>query len=87
MEGQVAEMVTSAAPILGNSGAYFIGLGMAAIGAGLGLGMAIGKAMDAMARQPEAADKIQTSMIIGAAFIEALAIYALISAFLSAFVS
>ena len=69
------------------SGAYFIGLGLAVIGAGIGLGMAVGKAMEAMGRQPEAIPRIQTAMIIGAAFIEALAIYVLISAFLSGFVS
>jgi F-type H+-transporting ATPase subunit c len=44
--------------------------------------MAVGKAMEAMGRQPEAAGRIQTAMIIGAAFIEALTIYALISTFL-----
>lgn len=61
---------------------YPIGLGIAALGAGLGLGRAVGSAMEAMGRQPEAIGKIQIAMIIGAAFIEALAIYALISVFL-----
>lgn len=55
-----------------------IALGLAAIGSGLGLGKAVGSAMEAMGRQPEAAGKIQTGMIIGAAFIEALTIYALV---------
>ncbi|MCP4633744.1 MAG: ATP synthase F0 subunit C [candidate division Zixibacteria bacterium] len=55
---------------------------MAAIGSGLGLGKAVGSAMEAMGRQPEAAGKIQTGMIIGAAFIEALTIYAFVIAFL-----
>ncbi len=58
-----------------------IGLAMAAIGSGLGLGKAVGSAMEAMGRQPEAAGKIQTGMIIGAAFIEALTIYAFVMAF------
>ncbi len=62
--------------------AYPIGLGLAAIGSGIGLGLAVSRAMEAMGRQPEAAGKIQTAMIIGAAFIEALTIYALISVFL-----
>jgi len=62
--------------------AYPLGLGLAAIGSGLGLGRAVGSAMEAMGRQPEAAAKIQTAMIIGCAFIEALTIYALISIFL-----
>ncbi len=59
-----------------------LGVGLAAIGSGIGLGQAVGKAMEAIARQPEAADKIQTAMIIGAALIEALTIYALVVVFL-----
>ncbi len=55
---------------------------IAAIGSGLGLGKAVGMAMEAMGRQPEAAGKIQTGMIIGAAFIEALTIYALVAVIL-----
>jgi F-type H+-transporting ATPase subunit c len=62
--------------------AYPVGLGLAAIGSGIGLGLAVSKAMEAMGRQPEAAGKIQIAMIIGCAFIEALTIYALISVFL-----
>ncbi len=58
-----------------------VGLGLAAVGSGLGLGRAVGGAMEAMGRQPEAAGKIQTAMIIGAAFIEALTIYAFVSIF------
>ena len=63
--------------------AYPLGLGLAALGSGLGLGRAIGSAMDATGRQPEASGKIMISMIIGCAFIEALTIYALISPFLA----
>ncbi len=59
-----------------------MGLGLAALGSGLGLGRAISAAMEAMGRQPEAAGKIQAAMIIGAAFIEALTIYAFVSVFL-----
>jgi F-type H+-transporting ATPase subunit c len=62
--------------------AYPIGLGIAALGSGLGLGKAVGAAMEATGRQPEASGKIMVSMIIGCAFIEALTIYALISVFL-----
>lgn len=62
---------------------YPIGLGLAALGAGMGLGRAVGSALEAMGRQPEAIPKLQTVMIIGAAFIEALAIYALICVFLA----
>ncbi len=63
--------------------AYPIGLGLAAAGAGLGLGSAVRGAMEAMGRQPDVIPQIQTAMIIGCAFIEALAIYALISIFLT----
>ena len=58
-----------------------LAVGLAAIGSGLGIGRAVGSAMEAMGRQPEAAGKIQTAMIIGAAFIEALCLYALVIAF------
>jgi F-type H+-transporting ATPase subunit c len=61
-----------------------LALGIAALGSGLGLGRAIGGAMEAMGRQPEAAGKIQIAMIIGAAFIEALTIYAFVVVFLLA---
>lgn len=59
--------------------AYPLALGLAVIGSSLSLGLAVGKAMEAIGRQPEAAARIQTAMIIGCAFIEATAIYALIS--------
>jgi F-type H+-transporting ATPase subunit c len=58
-----------------------LGLGVAALGSGIGIGMAVNGAMQAMGRQPEAIGKIQTAMIIGAAFIEALTIYALVLGF------
>jgi len=62
---------------------YPIGIGIAALGSGLGLGRAVGAAMEATGRQPEASGKILVSMIIGCAFIEALTIYALISIYLA----
>ena len=65
--------------------AYPLGLGLAAFGSAFGLGRAVSAAMEAMGRQPEAAGRIQTAMIIGCAFIEALTIYALISVFLVKF--
>ena len=58
-----------------------LALGLAALGSALGLGKAIGSAMEAMGRQPEAIGRIQTAMIIGAAFIEALTIYVFVSLF------
>jgi F-type H+-transporting ATPase subunit c len=59
-----------------------IGLGLAAIGSGIGFSRAVGSAMEAIGRQPEASGKIQTAMIIGAALIEALTIYAFVTVFL-----
>jgi F-type H+-transporting ATPase subunit c len=59
--------------------AYFLGLAAAAIGSAAGLGRAVSAALEGTARQPEAANDIRTSMIIGCALIEALAIYMLIS--------
>lgn len=58
-----------------------LSLGIAAFGSALGLGKAVGAAMEATARQPEAATKILVSMLTGCAFIEALTIYALIVVF------
>ncbi len=55
-----------------------LAVGIAALGSGIGLGRAVGGAMEAIGRQPEASGKIQTAMIIGAALIEALTIYALV---------
>ena len=57
-----------------------IGAGLAVIGAGLGIGKIGGSAMDAIARQPEAAGKIQTAMIIAAALIEGVALFAVVVA-------
>ncbi len=58
-----------------------LGIGIAAVGAGLGQGRAVAAAMESIGRNPNAADRIQIPMIIGIAFIEALAIYALVIAF------
>ena len=54
-----------------------IGAGLIVIGAGIGLGQIGGKAMEGIARQPEAAGKISTNMIIIAALFEGLAFGAL----------
>ena len=55
-----------------------IGAGIAAIGAGLGIGRIGGNAMDAIARQPEAAGDIRTNMILKAAFVEGVALFAVV---------
>jgi len=64
-----------------------LAIGLGAIGPGIGIGIAVSKAMEAMGRNPEAAGQIQTSMIIGVAFAEAIGIYALLIAIILAFVA
>jgi F-type H+-transporting ATPase subunit c len=59
-----------------------LGLGIAALGGALGQGRAAATALDGIARNPGAADKIRGPMILGLALIESLVIYSLIIAFL-----
>ncbi|MGE5454791.1 MAG: ATP synthase F0 subunit C [Methylocystaceae bacterium] len=59
-----------------------LAIGTAACGAGVGQGTAGSKALEAIARQPEAANQIRTLMFIIFAFIETLAIYGLLIAFM-----
>jgi F-type H+-transporting ATPase subunit c len=63
-----------------------VGMALAAGLCGLGQGKAIAAAVDAMGRQPGAAARIQTAMIIGLALIESLAIYTLVVAMILLFV-
>ena len=62
---------------IGKMGAA-IGAGLAAIGAGIGIGKVGGSAMEGIARQPEMAGNIRTSMLIIAALIEGVALFAVI---------
>lgn len=62
-----------------------IGAGLVAIGAGLGIGRIGGSAMEAMARQPEAAGQIQGAMLIIAALIEVAALFGLVICLLISF--
>ncbi len=55
-----------------------IGAGLAAIGAGIGIGMIGGKAADGVARQPEAGADIRTNMLLTAAFVEGAALFAIV---------
>ena len=59
-----------------------LAVGVAAAGSGIGLGLAVYGALEAIGRQPEASGKILTNLIIGAALIESLTIYALIVFFI-----
>jgi F-type H+-transporting ATPase subunit c len=60
-------------------------MGIGAIGPALGEGNAVGKALEGMARQPEAADNLRTNMILGCAITETTGIYSLLIAFLILF--
>jgi F-type H+-transporting ATPase subunit c len=78
-------MQADAAAIL----ARYIGAGLAmigAIGAGIGIGLSVGGAVQAMGRNPDATPTIQTNMILGVAFAEAVAIYCLVVALILLFV-
>ncbi len=63
-----------------------LAMGLGAIGPGIGIGYLFGKAIEAMGRNPQASGQIQTNMILGAAFTEAIAIYALVIALILRFV-
>lgn len=63
-----------------------IAIGLGALGPGLGIGILAAKAMEGIARNPEAAAKVQTAMILAIAFAEAIAIYALVVALMIKFV-
>jgi F-type H+-transporting ATPase subunit c len=65
--------------------AVALAIGLGAIGPGLGIGIAAGQAMSALGRNPEAEPVIRTNFILGLAFAEAIAIYALLVALLIQF--
>ena len=58
-------------------------IGLAAIGPGVGLGILIGKSVEAMARQPEYAGQIRATMFIGIGLIEALALFGFVLYFIT----
>ena len=60
-------------------------MGIGAIGPGVGEGIAVSKALEGMARQPEAASLLRTNMIVGCAIAETTGIYSLLIAFLILF--
>lgn len=64
-----------------------IGMGIATLGPGIGIGYMTGRTTDAIARQPEAVGEIRTTMIIGVALAEALALYAFVIAIILALVA
>jgi F-type H+-transporting ATPase subunit c len=72
------ELLTVIMEEVANKGLAGIGAGLAAIGAGIGVGLIGSHAMDAMARQPEAAGDLRSNMIVAAALVEGVALFAVI---------
>lgn len=60
-----------------------MGYGLAAIGPGIGIGIVVGNAITAMARQPEMAGPVRTTMFLGIAFTEALALIGFVLFFIA----
>lgn len=64
------------------SGLASVGYGLAAIGPGIGIGYLVGQSVQAMARQPEMAGQVRTTMFLGIAFAEALALIGFVLKFI-----
>lgn len=82
------DLITLAADAVGQNYGFGLGLaamggGLAAIGAGMGIGRIGGSSVEAMARQPEASGDIRGAMILSAALIEGVALFAVVVAFLA----
>ena len=84
MLSMILAAIDTIQPIAGLGAA--IGAGLAAIGAGLGIGKIGQSAMEAIARQPEAAGDIRSNMIVIAALIEGVALFAVIVSALAIFI-
>jgi F-type H+-transporting ATPase subunit c len=65
--------------------AMALAAGLGVMGPGIGIGILVSKALEAIGRNPEAAAKVQSTMILGIVFVEALAIFALVVAFVIKF--
>ncbi|MER3454262.1 MAG: ATP synthase F0 subunit C [Acidimicrobiia bacterium] len=71
-------MDKAAAALIGAGLVY----GLSALGPGIGIGIVVSSAINAMARQPEAAGNVRTTMFLGIAFTEALALFGLLLSFI-----
>ena len=80
----LAQATDAAAGVSGDVGSIGKGLvyGLAAIGPGIGIGYLVGKSVESMARQPEAAGMVRTTMFLGIAFVEALALFGFVLSFI-----
>ena len=74
------DTTTTLAELTGNIAT--IGYGLGTLGPGIGLGILIGKTVEGMARQPEVAGQLRTTMFIGIGFVEVLGLLGLITGFL-----
>jgi F-type H+-transporting ATPase subunit c len=72
--GETGAVDPAAAKATAGAGSAGFAYGLAAIGPGIGIGYLVGQAVQAMARQPESAGQVQTTMFLGIAFTEALAL-------------
>ena len=72
------DLLTILLQVTAAAGYAGIGAGIAAIGAGVGIGRIGGSALESMARQPEATSSIQSNMIVAAALVEGVALFAVI---------
>ena len=77
--------LASAIAVAGKAIGAGLCMGIGAIGPGIGEGSAVGKALEGMARQPEASGNLRSTMIMGCAIAETTGIYSLIIAFLILF--
>lgn len=75
--------IVKSGPAISAAGFAAMGAGLAALGAGIGIGITSGRALEGIARQPEAQGKLTGTMILGIAFIEGIAIFAIVIAILA----
>jgi F-type H+-transporting ATPase subunit c len=73
-------------PLAASKLAAAIAIGFGAIGPGLGIGIAVKGAMDAIGRNPESENAVRTTMILGVGLAEAVAIYAFVIALILSFI-
>lgn len=81
MELEIAQLTAESMKNIAMAVAAAVGV----FGPAIGIGMLVSRALEAIGRNPEAASKIQSTMILGIVFVEALAIFALVVAFIIKF--
>ena len=81
---EAVETAVHVTELIGPKAGAAIGAGIVAVGAGLGIGKLAASAMEGIARQPEAGDNIKGAMIVAAALIEGVALFAVVVCLLAA---